>query len=132
MDTIPNHLPQTDGWASTTLAQRYEQEVCNILAALGEINEGIKYSLVTDLTRFKDFSYNPHRPLNKKALNKVRAGGCVAPPKKAANHSFKSGGGSGTGVSVFRCNNGCFTRFSPNCFGQDGATWNGQGHPPSG
>ena len=71
MDTIPNHLPQTDGWASTTLAQRYEQEVCNILAALGEINEGIKYSLVTDLTRFKDFSYNPHRPLNKKALNKV-------------------------------------------------------------
>ena len=38
-------------------------------------------------------------------LRKCRSGGCAAPPKKGANTSFKSGGGStlsGTGNSITR------------------------------
>ena len=69
--TIKRHLPISDGWASTTLIERYEQQVCNILAALGDINEQYKYTLVTDRTSFEAFSYNTHKPVDKKALRKI-------------------------------------------------------------
>ena len=68
---IQKNYPHSKEWACTVQVERYEQEVCNILAALGEINEQYKYSLVTDLTRFEAFTHNPHQPLDEEALRKV-------------------------------------------------------------
>ena len=41
---------------SPKLVERYEQQVAYILDALGDIDEDFKYSLVSDLSKFSDFS----------------------------------------------------------------------------
>ena len=55
----------------TVLSDKYEQEVSNILASLGELWEDYKYSLITDDTLFLDFSSNPNYPIDKAALSKI-------------------------------------------------------------
>ena len=58
---IPNKITKNswpDSFASTYGIEQYEQQVVNILSALGEINEDFKYAFVTDLSRFECFDIN--------------------------------------------------------------------------
>ena len=58
---IPNEVMQNswpDSFASTYGIEKYEQQVVNILSALGEFNEDYKYAFVTDLSKFECFDIN--------------------------------------------------------------------------
>ncbi len=53
-EVIESYFPQ--GWAPTSVVERFEQQVAYILSALGEINENHKYAYVTDLSTFGCFN----------------------------------------------------------------------------
>ena len=61
-----NNVSQDGEWSpsptpepSSTLCDRYEKELCNILGSLGDIKEEHKYFRVNDNTTFREFGLSP-------------------------------------------------------------------------
>ena len=71
MTSTKRNFPRAPEWASTEILRKYHKGAALIIVALEGVNKTYKEALITDLCTFRDFSYNPYKPLDKTALKKI-------------------------------------------------------------